>query len=450
MLLVEQFHEQRPDDGRDDDAYEAWPHEAVVQQVLADDGGARTVEVYGGDVGGVIRDEEVPVHAREYAQKHGALDAEAVGERDHGDHDRTLRVDEYAHREEREGNGPRVVLHNILETALHHVHVVRKVGVGEPRDSVDGDDGDHAALPHGACDGLLGACLAEDNHERCCRNHHNLDDDVHGERLYLRHAVNDFAGRELRADVVADNLEDGEQHDDCEGAEEDEHGALRFFRDFLVEHGGGAPVHVFLCLRVLEARLESGILVEVKPAFVRDERCRHDAAEASGNRNRDDLQVVHIESVRVRDDDERGDGCGDGRAGDAYLRCDGSDTAGAFRADSLLERDVADDGHEGVDHVTRTYQHGEEERAKRGEERDVARVPAQKPFRKLDKPIHAARCLHDARTCDCRYDDVDDVGGRGARLESESEHQEGKADSRNRAEGEASVSGAHVEREQYN
>ena len=150
----------------------------MVQQVLADDGGAGTVEVHGGDVGGVIRDEEVPVHAREHAQKHGAFDAEAVGEGEHGDHDGALRVDEHAHGEEGESDGPGVVLHYVFETALHHVHVVREVGVGEPGDSVDGDDGDHAALPNGPCDGLLGTRLAEEYHERGGGYHDDLDDDV--------------------------------------------------------------------------------------------------------------------------------------------------------------------------------------------------------------------------------------------------------------------------------
>ena len=142
------------------------------------------------------------------------------------------------------------MLHDVLEAALHHVHVVREVGVGKPGNSVNGDDGHHAALPHGACHGLLGGCLAKNNHERGSRNHHNLDDDVHRERLYLCHAVDDLAGGELRADIMPDNLEHGEEHDDGEGAEEDEHGALGFFGDFLVEHGGGAAVHVFLHLRV--------------------------------------------------------------------------------------------------------------------------------------------------------------------------------------------------------
>ena len=416
----------------------------MVQQVLADDGGAGTVEVHGGDVGGVIRDEEVPVHAREHAQEHGAFDAEAVGEGEHGDHDGALRVDEHAHGEEGESDGPGVVLHYIFEAALHHVHVVREVGVGEPGDSVDGDDGDHAALPNGPCYSLLGASLAEEHHERGGGYHDDLDDDVHGERLHLGDSVDHLAGGELRADVVAYDLENGEEHDDAEGAEEDEHGALCLFGDFLVEHGGGAAVHVFLHLRVLEAGLEGGVFIEVEPAPVRYGCCGHEPAEAGGDGDGDDLEVVHFEAVRVRDDDERCDGGGDGRAGDADLGGDGGDTAGAFGADAFFERDVADDGHERVDHMAGAHEHGEEEGADGGEDGDVVGVLAQEAFGYLDEPIHASRCLHDAGAGDGRDDDVDDVGRGLAGLQAETEHEYGEADSRDGAEREAAVTRADV------
>ena len=421
----------------------------MVQQVLADDGGTRTVEVHGRDIGGIVRDEEVPVHARQHAQEHRALDSEAVGERHHRDHYRALRVDEHAHREERECDGPRVMLHDVLEAALHHVHVVREVGVGKPRDSVDGDDCHHAALPHGARHSLLGVRLAEYNHERCRRNHHDLDDDVHGERLDFCDAVDYFTGWELGADIVSSNLQYREQHDDGEGSDKDIHGTLRFLGDFLVEHGGGVPVHVFLHLRVLETCLECGILVEVEPAPVRDECGRHEPADACGNRNRDNLQVVDIESVLVRDDDERGDGRGDGRTCNADLRSDRSYGARAFWADSLLERDVADNRHQGVHDVAGTHEHREEERAERCENSDVVRVLSQEPLRNLDEPIHAARCLHDACAGHRRDDDVDDVGRGLARLHAEPEHENREADSGNRAEGETPVAGTHVKREKY-
>ena len=92
-----------------------------------------------------------------------------------------------------------------------------------------------------------------------------------------------------------------------------------------------------------------------------------------------------------------------------------------------------------------THKYREEERAERGQNGDVVRVLAQQPLRNLDKPIHAARCLQYAGTGYRRDDDVDDVGRRLARLQAETEHEDCKADTRNRTEREASVTRAHVE-----
>ena len=57
--------------------------------------------------------------------------------------------------------------------------VVGEVGVGEPYDTIDGNHSHHTALSNGSGDGLLGRSLAEDDHQRCGGNHHNLDDEVH-------------------------------------------------------------------------------------------------------------------------------------------------------------------------------------------------------------------------------------------------------------------------------
>ena len=65
-----------------------------------------------------------------------------------------------------------------------------------------------------------------------------------------------------------------------------------------------------------------------------------------------------------------------------------------------------------------THEHREEERAERGENRDVVRMLAQQALRNLDKPIHAARCLQYARAGHRRDDDVDNVGRRLARLQA--------------------------------
>ena len=64
---------------------------------------------------------------------------------------------------------------------------------------------------------------------------------------------------------------------------------------------------------------------------------------------------------------------------------------------------------------------------------------AQQPLRNLDKPIHTAGGLHNARTSHRRDDDVDNVGRGLARLHAEPEHENRKTDTRNRAQRKAPI-----------
>ena len=111
-------------------------------------------------------------------------------------------------------------------------------------------------------------------------------------------------------------------------------------------------------------------------------------------------------AVRVGDGDEGDDGGGDRRAGDTHLRGDGRDAAGALGPDVLLQGDVADDGHDRIDHVTRAHEDGQEEGHERAQEGDVVRMLAEHPFRDLDHPVHTARRLEGAGAGDGRDDDV--------------------------------------------
>lgn len=93
-----------------DRVYQTGHHERVVQQVLADDGRSRAVEVHRGDIRGIVGDEEVTVDRGQNTQQNPAVDAESIGQRQHGNHNGTLGVDEYRHEEEGKGNRPRVLL----------------------------------------------------------------------------------------------------------------------------------------------------------------------------------------------------------------------------------------------------------------------------------------------------------------------------------------------------
>ena len=75
VCLIEEGNQGVCHNGGNRHTDEARHHERVVEQVLAYDGGARTVEVHGGDVRWVVRDEEVAIYAWEHTQQHGASDA---------------------------------------------------------------------------------------------------------------------------------------------------------------------------------------------------------------------------------------------------------------------------------------------------------------------------------------------------------------------------------------
>ena len=410
----------------------------MVQEVFADDGRSGPVEVHRGDIGRVVRDEEVAVHAREDAQEDGTGDAQLIGQREEGDDHGTLAVDEHGDEEEDEGDGPRVVRNEAGEHGLHLVHVVAEVGVGHPGDAVDGDHRDHAGLPDGAGDGLLRGGLAEHDVAGGGHEHDDLDADVHlrdGDRLGDGLAV----GR-------VEHLAEREAHDHEEGAQEHEHGRLGLLGDDLVQGGGGTAVHVGVLLGIGLALLEFRVHVEVLAALEGSEGGAHEAAEAGRDGDHQDLRDRDHVAVRIGDGDEGDDGGGDRRAGDTHLRGDGSHAAGALGPDVLLQGDVADDGHDRIDHMARAHEDGQEEGHERAQEGDVVRMLAEHPFRDLDHPVHTARRLEGASAGDGRDDDVDDVRRRGSGLEPEAEHEDGQADAGDGAEGQGTVAGTHVER----
>ena len=59
-------------------------HERVVQEVLADNGCARAVKVHGSDIRRIVGDEEVAIYRGQHAQQDPAVDAQFVGQRQHG------------------------------------------------------------------------------------------------------------------------------------------------------------------------------------------------------------------------------------------------------------------------------------------------------------------------------------------------------------------------------
>ena len=106
--VVEEGDEVAVDAGNDS-VDQTGHHERVVEQVLADDGGACAVEVHGSDIRGIVGDKEVTVYRGQYTQQDPAVNAQAISQRQHGNDHGTLGVDEYRHKEEGKSNRPRVL-----------------------------------------------------------------------------------------------------------------------------------------------------------------------------------------------------------------------------------------------------------------------------------------------------------------------------------------------------
>ena len=127
-----------------------------------------------------------------------------------------------------------------------------EIGICHPSDTVDSDHCHHTALPHRTCHRFLGACLAEDDHQRSRRDHDYLDDLVHLQALQI--------GQFWQ--------EDSEGYDMDECAEEDEDAGLRGCRDRAIEGRGGITVDIGTLFGVGYLGLEDRILIEVQTAFV--------------------------------------------------------------------------------------------------------------------------------------------------------------------------------------
>ena len=79
----------------------------------------------------------------------------------------------------------------------------------------------------------------------------------------------------------------------------------------------------------------------------------------------------------------------------------------------------------------------------------MVRMPAQQPFRNLDKPIHTAGSLQDSRASHGRNDDVNNIRWRLTRLHAKAKHQNGKADAGNGSERKAPVTRTYIKRQKH-
>ena len=127
--------------------------------------------------------------------------------------------------------------------------------------------------------------------------------------------------------------------------------------------------------------------------MVRGSSGSYQSAQTSWYRHHQHLWNGNAEAILVRYGNECHNGSGNGRTSDTHLRGYRRHTAGTLRTDAFFQRNVADNRHQRINHVTRSHQHGQEERTQRSQERDAVRMLAQQLFSHLNHPVHTARCL---------------------------------------------------------
>ena len=186
-----------------------------------------------------------------------------------------------------------------------------------------------------------------------------------------------------------DHLAESESYDNQKGCQENINGRFRWLGDHLVESCRRTAVDEGPLFGIGKPRLEGGVLVEVLAPAVGCRGGEHEADDAGGKGYHQHLGDGNHVSVGIGDGYESDDCRCDGRAGNADLRGDGSHSAGPFRTYALLKGDVADNRHDGIDHMAGTYENGKEEGGKGGQEGYVLGMLPQHLLRNLDHPVHA-------------------------------------------------------------
>ena len=195
----------------------------------------------------------------------------------------------------------------------------------------------------------------------------------------------------------------------------------------------------------MQPLLEGGVFVEVKAASVGAGTGGKESDERGRDGDHEHAWDADVEAILGGNGGERHDCRSNGRAGDAELRGNGCHGAGALGANAFSERDVGDDGHEGIDDVARSDEDGEEEGAEGCEDGDVCGMASEQAFGNLYEPVHASRCVQHACTGDGGDNDIDDISGRGAGFQAEAQDEDGEGDARDGAQGQTAIAGADVE-----
>ncbi|MNZ84717.1 hypothetical protein D3C78_1034810 [compost metagenome] len=389
----------------------------MVDDELADAGGAGAVETDTGQIARVGRQHEVAVARRQEGDQQFRLNAQCQPHGGDGGQGGGLAVHQLGDEEEHQGVGPGLGLYHVGQSLFEQRHVGLEEGLTHPGNPEHGEDGDHACLEDGAVGDVARLDLAAHQYDGAGDQHHHLDHQVHGERACLV-----LDGKDRTQPFVGTEQDHG-----GDGGEEDPGRPVGLFRELGVEQGFTAAVDEGALLRILDLGLELLVLVQIL-ATAQAPQGRHDhTGQGGGDGDHQDVeQAVSLTyAVTGRQNGDHGDhGNGDRGGADRHLGGNGGHRHRALGTDVLLQRYVGDDGEHGVDHVAGTAQEGEGPGGEGGQNGDVLRVTAQQALGHLHHQVEATGGLQGGGAADHRQYGQHHLHRRFARHQAEHEGQQ--------------------------
>ncbi len=414
----------------------------MVDDELADAGGAGAVETDTGQIARVGRQHEVAVARRQEGDQQLRLHTQRQTHGGDGGEGSGLAVYQLGDEEQHQGVGPGLGLYHMGQGLFEQRHVGLEEGFAHPGNPEYGEDGDHARLEDGAVGDLARLDLAAHQDDGTGDQHHHLDHQVHGERASLV----------LDGEDGTQRLIGTQQHHGCDGGEEDPGRPVGLFRELGVEQGLATTVDEGALLRILDLGLELLVLVQILAAAQAPQGRHDNAGQGGGDGDHQDVEqtIGLTDTMAGRQNGDHGDhGNRYRRGADGHLGGNGGDSHRALGTDVLLQRDVGDDGEHGVDHVAGTAQEGEGPGGERCQDSDVLRVTAQQTLGYLHHQVETAGGLQGGGTADHRQNGQHYLNRRFARHQAEDEGQQEETDTTDETESHAPKAGTEQQAAEY-
>lgn len=418
-ILVQHMCDDEAGDAGCHDTGEPRQHEAVVQDKLPDLCRTGTVKADARQIRRVGRQEEVTIAGRDERQHHDRIHAQIECHR-HDDSDgRALRIDQLRGEEENDRIRPWICRNDRAQEGLQDRHMIRKIGIRHPSDTVYRDQRDDPRTEDLAVSDLLRLRLADEENDRRDQEHDDLDDRRHRDRLHLALRISKV--REKIREIAQDRDED-DTYKENDGRMIIRRRQLLALQRFILAKDIGS------LFRILDHFLERGIILKILASLIADKSRTDDADQSRRDGHRKDLQQVEGVARHRHEAYDGNDSNRYRRCRDPHLGCDGRYRHRTFRADILLDRNIINDREHGVHNMTRAAEDSQEPGRHRRQDRDMFRVVAQEFFRILQHDRQPAGRLQEARAGDDRQNGQHDADRRRARLVVENKRVQRKTD----------------------